>query len=361
MYMNRRRATREIDVGGIKVGGGSPVSVQTMTKTLTTDTAATVAQIKEIHRAGGELVRVALPDDKAVEALAHITAASPIPVIGDVHFNPRLALKALDQGIAKLRVNPGNMGGKERLLQVATRAQEKGIPLRLGVNAGSLEKNVRRRYGAVVPEAMVESALHYSRILEREGFDEIIISLKASDVRITFEAYSLLAREVDYPFHIGITEAGPLYRGTVKSAVGIGSLLLAGLGDTVRVSLTADPVEEIKAARLILQSAGVRRFGPELISCPTCGRCEIDVKGLVNEVEEILAGEEKPLKIAVMGCVVNGPGEAREADLGVTGTPREGVIFKQGEIIRRVSRESLQEAFREEIKKICENGGGGPH
>ncbi len=356
--MIKRRATREVAVGNVLVGGEAPVSIQSMTNTFTADYKSTIDQINEIYRAGGELVRVAVPDEEALNALDVIVASSPIPVIADIHFKHELALKALDKNVAKLRINPGNFGGTERLLQVADKAGQKGVPLRIGVNAGSLERKIYKFRGEASPEALVESALKYIRVLEGVGFLDIIVSVKAADAAATFQAFQLLAQEVNYPFHIGVTEAGPLYRGMVKSAVGIGSLLMNGVGDTIRVSLTADPVEEIKAARLILQAAGIRYFGPDLVSCPTCGRCEIDVAGLAGEVEEIMEKMEKPFKIAVMGCVVNGPGEGREADLGVTGTSREGIIFKHGEIIRRVPRESLLKAFKEELTKLSGNSGG---
>ena len=350
--MLERNKTRQIRVGNVVMGGDSPITIQTMTNTNTADTLATIEQIEDIYKAGGELVRVAVPDEDAVKGLREITKASPVPVIADIHFHHELALKAIDQGVAKVRINPGNLGGKEKLLQVAEKAGENGVALRIGVNAASLEKDILQGYQGDSPSALVKSAVRHVHYLEKFGFYNMVISLKASDAPATFQAYSLLAREVDYPLHIGVTEAGPYYRGTVKSAVGIGSLLMAGLGDTVRVSLTASPVEEVKTARLILQAAGARIFGPELISCPTCGRCEIDVPNLAAEVEDLIASKEHPWKIAVMGCVVNGPGEARNSHLGVTGTPRQGIIFKYGEIIRRVPRESLLEALQEELSNL---------
>lgn len=345
-------------MGSITIGGDAPVSVQSMTNTRTDDVSATLSQIKEIHCAGGELVRVAVPDEKALNVLGDITAASPVPVIADIHFKHELAMAAMDKGVDKLRINPGNIGGTEKLLKIARKAMDRKIPLRIGVNAGSIEKKVRKKHGGATPEALVESALNYIQVLDKLGFHDIIISLKASGVVTTYRAYRLMAEKVDYPFHIGITEAGPLYRGTIKSAVGIGSLLLEGLGDTVRVSLTGDPVNEIKAARLILQSAGVRQFGPELVSCPTCGRCDIDVTGLVEEVEELMGETDKPLKIAVMGCAVNGPGEAREADIGIAGSSRAGIIFRHGEIIQRVAREELMTSFKKELNLLTGNSGG---
>lgn len=350
--VGKRRSTGTVNIGGVDVGGESPISIQSMTNTRTDDIPSTIRQIKEIHRAGGELVRVAVPDEEAVQALAEITAASPIPVIADIHYRYELALDAMDQGIAKLRINPGNIGGASRLMKIVSRAREKNIPLRIGVNAGSIEKEIRKKYGSATPEALVESALNYVRVLEQAAFSDIIISLKASDVPTTYRAYRLMAGKVDYPFHIGITEAGPRYRGTVKSAVGIGALLLEGIGDTVRVSLTSDPVREIVAAQLILQAAGRRRFGAELVSCPTCARTDIDVIKLAAEVENTIENIDKPIKVAVMGCVVNGPGEARDADLGVTGNARKGIIFRHGRIIRRVPREQLLEAFREELQNL---------
>ncbi|NLZ28035.1 MAG: flavodoxin-dependent (E)-4-hydroxy-3-methylbut-2-enyl-diphosphate synthase [Firmicutes bacterium] len=355
-----RRSARTVNVGGVNIGGDAPISVQSMTNTRTDDVSSTVRQIREIHHAGGELVRVAVPDRKAISALSGITAASPVPVIADVHYQHELAMDALEQGIAKLRINPGNIGGIDRLMRIVSRARENNVPLRIGVNAASLEKEIREKYGGATPEALVESALNHVRALERVSFFDVVISLKASDVPTTYRAYRFMAGKVNYPFHLGITEAGPPRRGTIKSAVGIGALLMAGIGDTVRVSLTSDPVEEINAARLILQFAGRRQFGVELVSCPTCGRSEIDVIKLVGEVENIIVGVEKPIKVAVMGCVVNGPGEARDADLGVSGSARKGIIFRHGRIIRRVPRELLIEAFREELQKLCaETGNGG--
>ncbi|NLI70827.1 MAG: flavodoxin-dependent (E)-4-hydroxy-3-methylbut-2-enyl-diphosphate synthase [Firmicutes bacterium] len=355
-----RRSARTVNVGGVVIGGDAPISVQSMTNTRTDDVSSTLRQIREIHNAGGELVRVAVPDRGAVSALTRITADSPIPVVADVHYRYELALDALEQNIAKLRINPGNIGGIDRLMQIVARARENSIPLRIGVNAASLEKGIREKYGGATPEALVESALNHIRVLERMDYFDVVISLKASDVPTTYRAYRFMAGKVDYPFHLGITEAGPPQRGTIKSAVGIGALLMEGIGDTVRVSLTSDPVEEINAARLILQFAGRRRFGAELVACPTCGRCEIDVIKLAAEVENIIENVEKPIKVAVMGCIVNGPGEARDADLGVSGSARKGVIFRHGQIIRRVPGEQLIEAFREELQKLCaETGIGG--
>ncbi len=349
----QRRVTRPVNVGGVLIGGGAPVSVQSMTNTLTKDTRATIRQIQAIHRAGGELVRVAVNDEEAVEALPEIITNSPLPVIADIHFSPRLAVAAIEKGVAKIRINPGNIGGPAELKKIAAAASSRSIPIRTGVNAGSLHREVRKKYGQATPEAIVESALMYVQALEEIGFTDIIISLKASDVLTTFQACTMLAGEVDYPFHIGITEAGPLYRGTVKSAVGIGALLLHGLGDTIRVSLSADPVAEIKAARLILQGAGVRSFGPDLVSCPTCGRCRVDVIGLASAVEKIMDDMDisAPIKIAVMGCEVNGPGEAKDAHLGLAGAGKKGIIFRRGKIVRRVE-DDLLKAFSEELMII---------
>lgn len=350
--MIKRRQTKRVTVGNITIGGDAPVSIQSMTNTFTGDTVATLRQIREIHDSGGDLVRVAVPDEEAVNALALITSQSPLPVIADIHFRHDLALRALDTGVSKLRINPGNIGGIENLLKIAKKAKELNIPLRVGVNSGSLSGEIRKRFGDAGPEALAESAIEFIRALEKIDFKGIVISLKASNVVTTVQAYRLAAQKVPYPFHIGITEAGPLLRGTVKSAVGIGALLWEGLGDTIRVSLTADPVKEIEVAGYILQSLGLRFAGPDLVSCPTCGRSEFNVIEAAEEVEKMLKGVKKPLKIAVMGCVVNGPGEAREADLGITGTPRLGFIFKHGEIIRKVHPDELLSAFRQELAQL---------
>ncbi|HHX73296.1 MAG TPA: flavodoxin-dependent (E)-4-hydroxy-3-methylbut-2-enyl-diphosphate synthase [Firmicutes bacterium] len=342
--MITRNETKAVRVGTLAIGGGAPVVIQSMTTTKTTDVAATLQQIRELAAAGCELVRVAVPDGAAAAALPDIVAASPLPVVADIHFDYRLALAALDAGVAKLRINPGNIGGRERLAKVVEKAAQKEVPLRIGVNAGSLEKQLLERYG-VSPQALVESAVSHIRLVERLHYNKLVISLKASSVPLTVAAHRLLAETVPYPQHLGITEAGPVFSGTIHSAVGIGALLLDGLGDTLRVSLTADPVEEIRVAREILTAAGVRRFGPRIISCPTCGRCRIDLQQLTGEIAAKLAGIGEPLTLAVMGCAVNGPGEAREADLGVAGGKGEGLIFRRGKVVKKVPQEKLVAEF----------------
>jgi len=347
-----RRPSLALRIGTVTVGGGAPVVVQSMTKTDTRDASATLAQIRELAAVGCELVRVAVPDWEAAAALKTIKARSPLPVVADIHFDYRLALAALEAGVDGLRLNPGNIGGPKRIKEVVREAAARQVPIRIGVNAGSLEKDLRARYGRPTPEALVESALRHIRLLEDLGFTLIKVSLKAADVPLTVAAYRLLANQVRYPLHLGITEAGPLVSGSVKSALGIGILLAEGIGDTIRVSLTAEPRWEVKVAYDILRSLDLRRRGVEIISCPTCGRCHIDVAALAQAVEERLSGVAEPLRVAVMGCEVNGPGEARQADVGVAGSRRGGVIFRRGEIVRRVSSEALLEALTEEVAQV---------
>jgi (E)-4-hydroxy-3-methylbut-2-enyl-diphosphate synthase len=329
-----------------------------MCSTDTRDVAATLAQIGRLAEAGCEIVRCAVPDAEAAAALAAITAASPIPLIADIHFDYRLALSALEGGVHGLRLNPGNIGERWKVEEVVRAARERQVPIRIGVNAGSLEKELLERYGHPTAEAMVESALGHVRILEELDYPEIKISLKASDVMRTVEAYRLLASRVDYPLHIGITEAGTTFAGTIKSAVGLGILLAEGIGDTLRVSLTADPVEEVKVGFEILKSLGLRRRGITFVSCPTCGRCQIDLVRAAEEVERRLAGVEAPFTVAVMGCVVNGPGEAREADFCIAGGRGEGLLFRHGEIVRKVPEAQLADALVEEVMKAVEAGTG---
>ncbi len=336
----------------MKIGGGAPVSVQSMTNTNTRDAEATIAQIVQLQSIGCELVRVAVPDMAAAENIKRIKSSICIPLIADIHFDYRLALKAIEQGADCLRINPGNIGARERVEMVTRAAEDSGIPIRIGVNAGSLEKELWEKYGGPTAEAMVESAMGHIRILEDLNFANMKISLKASNVALTVDSYRILAEKVDYPFHIGISEAGTRWSGTIKSAVGIGVLLNDGLGDTVRVSLTDDPVEEVKVAYEILKVLGVRQVTPEFISCPTCGRCEVNLIEIATQVEEALKDLDKPIKVAVMGCVVNGPGEAREADIGVAGGKHEGLIFRKGEIIRKVPEEKLRDALIEEAMKL---------
>ena len=350
--IQRRRQTRLVHKGSVPVGGSSPVSVQSMTNTDTRNVEATVAQIKRLEEAGCEIIRVAVPDMEAAQQLGKIKSRISIPLVADIHFDHRLALIALEEGVDALRINPGNIGERERVKEVVKLAQERQIPIRIGVNGGSLDKELLHKYGGITPEAMVESAAQHVQILEDLGFYDIVISLKASDVLRTVQAYQLAAERFPYPLHLGVTEAGGPGAGTVKSAVGIGSLLLAGIGDTIRVSLTGDPVEEVKVGWQILKSLGLRERGPELISCPTCGRCEINLVDIARQVEARLQTVQKPLKIAVMGCVVNGPGEAREADLGLAGGRGLGLIFKHGEILKKVPEDQLVDEFMKELAQL---------
>ena len=333
--------TRQINVGGVLVGGGAPVTIQSMTNTPTHDVAATVEQIKKLETAGCEIVRVAVPDMPAAQAIGAIKAQISIPLVVDIHFDYKLALECVKQGCDAVRINPGNIGSPDRVAAVANACKEKGLPIRIGVNGGSLEKPLLAKYGGVTPEVLVESAFGHIKLLEDCDFRDICISLKSSSVPITMKAYELMSRESDYPLHIGVTETGTPKMGVLKSAIGIGGLLALGIGDTMRVSLSADPVEEVYAARDILKAAGVRREGPDLISCPTCGRTKIDLIGLATEVEERLKTVDKPITVAVMGCVVNGPGEASAADVGIAGGIGEGLLFKKGEIVKKVPQDRL--------------------
>lgn len=350
--MITRRKTRQIAIGNVKIGGGAPISVQSMTNTKTTDTEATVAQIKALQDAGCDIVRLAVPDMAAAENIVNIKAQVNIPLVADIHFDYRLALKAIEQGIDALRINPGNIGDEERVKAVVTAAKTKHIPIRIGVNAGSLDKKLLAKYGKVTAEALVESAMEHVRILEKLDFHDIKISLKAHDVPLTIEAYRLMSQTVDYPLHLGITEAGTVNTGIIKSAVGIGALLAEGIGDTFRISLTGDPVNEVKVANEILKALGLKEYGPTLISCPTCGRCNIDLPSIAAKVEKRLDGIKKPVKVAVMGCVVNGPGEARDADIGIAGGKGEGLLFRKGEIIGKVPEDKLVDALFAELDKI---------
>ena len=333
--------SRQIHVGQVAVGGGAPVSIQSMTNTPTHDVEATLAQIRALAAAGCDIVRVAVPDEQAARAIGALKEGSPVPLVADIHFNYKLALMAAEQGIDKIRINPGNIGGADRVEAVAKACMERGIPIRIGVNGGSLEKELLTQYGGPTPEAMVESALGHIRLLERYGFEDICVSLKTSSVPVTMRAYQLMAQRYDYPLHLGVTEAGTPELGILKGAAGIGGLLALGIGDTIRVTLTADPVEEVAAAKQILKAIGLRREGPELIACPTCGRTKIDLIPMAAQVEELLKGVDKPITVAVMGCVVNGPGEARHADVGIAGGQGEGVLFKYGQIVGKVPEERL--------------------
>ena len=333
--------TRQIFVGGVPIGGGAPVTIQSMTNTRTDDVAATVAQIRRLAAAGCQIVRVAVPDLAAAKAVGAIKEQIDIPLVVDIHFDYKLALECVAAGCDKVRINPGNIGGEDRVRQVADACRQKGIPIRIGVNGGSLEKPILAKYGGVTPEALVESAFGHIRLLEKFGFTDICVSLKSSSVPVTMAAYRLMSEKSDYPLHLGVTETGTPRMGILKSAVGIGGLLALGIGDTIRVSLSADPVEEVYAARDILKAAGVRKDGPELVACPTCGRTRIDLIGLANEVEERLKSVDKPITVAVMGCAVNGPGEASAADVGIAGGVGEGLLFRKGEIVKKVPQESL--------------------
>ena len=333
--------TKQIMVGGVPIGGGAPVTIQSMTNTRTDDVEATLHQIRTLAAAGCEIIRVAVPDMAAAKAVGKIKEGSPIPVVVDIHFDYKLALEAIAAGADKVRINPGNIGGADHVKAVAQACAQRGVPIRIGVNGGSLEKPLLAKYGGVCPEAMVESAFGHIRLLNQFDFDDICVSLKSSSVPMTMKAYQLMNQASDYPLHIGVTEAGTVRMGTLKSAVGIGGLLALGIGDTMRVSLSADPVEEVYAAKEILKAAGVRKEGAELVSCPTCGRTRIDLIALANEVEERLKTVDKPITVAVMGCVVNGPGEASAADCGIAGGVGEGLLFKKGQIVKKVPQEQL--------------------
>ena len=348
-----RKQTRQLKLGSVRIGGGAPIVVQSMTNTDTRDVEATLGQIKRLHDAGCEIVRVAVPDETAARALRVIHDASLIPVIADIHFDYRLALMALEAGLEGLRINPGNIGERKNVEMVVDAAKARGAVIRVGVNSGSVEKRLLEQYGGPTPQAMVESALGHVRILEEHGFYDTKISIKSSSVLNTIECYRLLSQRCDYPLHLGVTEAGGVLRGAIKSSVGMGVLLSEGIGDTLRVSLTAAPEEEMTVAWELLRALGLRQRGPEIISCPTCGRTEIDLIGLAQEVERRLRTENAPIKVAVMGCVVNGPGEAREADLGMAGGRDKGILFRKGEVIRSVrGQEALLAAFMEELDKL---------
>ncbi|MBE6996691.1 MAG: flavodoxin-dependent (E)-4-hydroxy-3-methylbut-2-enyl-diphosphate synthase [Ruminococcaceae bacterium] len=346
-----REQTRQIHVGAVAVGGGAAVSVQSMCNTPTADAEATLAQIRTLADAGCDIIRVAVPDDAAAQAMERICAESPLPVVADIHFDYRLALRSIAAGAAKVRINPGNIGSADRVKAVAEACGAKGIPIRIGINAGSLEKHLLERCGAPTPEAMVESAAGHAALLERCGFTDICLSLKASSVPLTLAAYRLAAARFPYPLHLGVTEAGTLFQGTVQSAMGIGAALLDGIGDTIRVSLTADPVEEVRAGLAILKAAGLRRRGAKVISCPTCGRTQIDLIAAANEVERRLSGCGRDITVAVMGCVVNGPGEARGADYGLAGGKGEAALFRRGEVVCKVPEAQMVDALMQMIEQ----------
>lgn len=347
-----RRPSRKVYIGNVPVGGGAPISVQTMTKTKTSDIEATVKQIMDVANAGCDIVRVTVNDKEAALAIGEIVKRSPIPVVADIHFNHIFALMAIKAGVAKVRINPGNIGSIDRIKEVLSAARERGIPIRIGVNSGSLEKDILEKYGYPTAEALYESALRHAGICEDNGFRDIIISVKSTDVRLMIEAYRLIAKRTDYPLHLGVTEAGPTRVGTIKSAVGIGTLLSEGIGDTVRVSLTDDPVKEVEVGKEILRSLGLAGRNVELIACPTCGRLEVDLFSIVRQLEERLNGVRKPVKVAVLGCVVNGPGEASEADIGVACGKGVGILYRKGEVVRRVKEEQIVDAVVEEVEKF---------
>ena len=347
-----RKKTRQVKVGDILLGGDAKVSIQSMTNTDTRDVEATLKQIRELYNAGCEIIRCTVPDLEAAEAIKEIVKQSPIPVVADIHFDYRLALKVVENGISAVRINPGNIGSIERVRMVAEACKAKNIPIRIGVNSGSLEKEILERDGKPTAKGLVESALAHVKILEAVDFHDIVISIKSSDVKMMIDAYRLMSEKVDYPLHLGVTESGTPFRGTIKSSIGIGTLLAEGIGDTIRVSLTSDPIEEIKVAKEMLKALGLREGGLEFVSCPTCGRTQIKLIEIANEVERRLEGINKDIKVAVMGCIVNGPGEAKEADIGIAGGKGEGIIFKKGEVIKKCKEEDLIEELMKEIELL---------
>lgn len=344
-----RDNTKKVTIGSITIGGGNPVAIQSMTNTRTEDIQGTVSQILSLERAGCEIIRCAVPTMAAAEALSEIKKQIHIPLVADIHFDYRLAIAAIEHGADKIRINPGNIGDESRVKAVVDKAKEYHVPIRVGVNSGSLEKPLIEKYGGVTAEGLVESALDKVHMIEKFGYEELVVSIKSSDVMMCVKAHEQIAKECPYPLHVGITEAGTLLAGNIKSSVGLGLILYQGIGDTIRVSLTGAPVEEIKSAKLILKTLGLRKGGIEVVSCPTCGRTKIDLIGLANQVEEMAADIPLDLKVAVMGCVVNGPGEAREADIGIAGGIGEGLLIKKGEVVRKVKEEELLEVLRQEL------------
>lgn len=345
----KREETKKIQIGNVLIGGGSPVAIQSMTNTRTEDVRATVEQILQLEGAGCEIVRCAVPTMEAACALGDIKRHIHIPLVADIHFDYRLAIGAIENGADKIRINPGNIGGQDRVSAVTDKAKEYHVPIRVGVNSGSLEKQLLDKYGGVTAEGLVESAMDKVHMIERMGYDDIVVSIKSSDVMMCVKAHELIAEQCPYPLHVGITESGTLLSGNIKSSVGLGIILNQGIGDTIRVSLTGSPIEEIKSARLILKTLGLRKGGIEVVSCPTCGRTKIDLIGLANKVEHMVADIPLDIKVAVMGCVVNGPGEAREADIGIAGGIGEGLLIKKGEVVRKVKEEELLETLRQEL------------
>lgn len=346
----QRKNTRVVNIGGVLIGGNNPIAIQSMTNTKTEDVSATVNQILRLEEAGCEIIRCAVPTMEAAEAIGEIKKRVHIPVVADIHFDYRLAIAAMENGVDKIRINPGNIGSPERIKAVVDAAKEMNIPIRVGVNSGSLEKNLVEKYGGVTAEGIVESALDKVKIIEDMGYDNLVISIKSSDVMMCVKAHELISEKTGYPLHVGITESGTVMTGSIKSAVGLGLILGQGIGDTIRVSLTGDPVEEIKAAKTILKTLGIRQSGIEIVSCPTCGRTSIDLIGLAQKVEKLAADYDNlNLKLAVMGCVVNGPGEAREADLGVAGGKGEGILIKKGEVVKKMPEAELLSALKYEL------------
>ncbi len=347
--MMERKITKTVRIGDRVIGGGHPILIQSMTNTRTEDSKATIAQIRRLSDAGCDIIRCSVPTMDAARALAEIKKQTDLPVVADIHFDYRLAIAAMEHGADKIRINPGNIGSRERVKAVVDTAKERGIPIRVGVNSGSLEKELVEKYRGVTAEGIVESALSKVKLIEDMGYDQLVISIKSSDVLMCVRAHELISAHTDYPLHVGITEAGTLISGNIKSSIGLGLILHQGIGDTIRVSLTGDPLEEIKSAKLILRTLGLRKGGIEVVSCPTCGRTKIDLIGLANQVENMVADIPLDLKVAVMGCVVNGPGEAREADIGIAGGCGEGLLIRHGEVIKKLPEEELLTALREEL------------
>ena len=344
-----RDQTKKIQIGNVCIGGGCPVAIQSITNTKTEDVESTVKQIQALEKAGCEIIRCAVPTMEAAEALAKIKEQIQIPLVADIHFDYRLAIAAIENGADKIRINPGNIGDESRVKAVVDKAKEYGIPIRVGVNSGSLEKNLVEKYGGVTAQGLVESAMDKVHLIEKMGYDNLVVSIKSSDVMMCVKAHELIVSECPYPLHVGITESGTLLAGNIKSSIGLGLILNQGIGDTIRVSLTGDPVEEIKSAKLILKTLGLRKGGIEVVSCPTCGRTKIDLIGLANQVEQMVADIPLDIKVAVMGCVVNGPGEAKEADIGIAGGIGEGLLIKKGEVVKKVKEDQLLETLRQEL------------
>ena len=344
-----REQTKEIRIGDVVIGGNHPIAIQSMTNTRTEDVKATVEQILRLEAAGCEIVRCTVPTSEAAEALKEIKKQIHIPLVADIHFDYRMAIAAIENGADKIRINPGNIGSQERVRAVVEKAKEYGVPIRIGVNSGSLEKHLLEKYGGVTAEGIVESAMEKVKMIEQMDYDDLVVSIKSSDVLMCVKAHELIAKQCPYPLHVGITESGTLYSGNIKSSVGLGIILHEGIGNTIRVSLTGDPVEEIRTAKLILKTLDLRKGGVEVVSCPTCGRTRIDLIGLANQVEQMVQEFDLDIKVAVMGCVVNGPGEAREADLGIAGGIGEGLLIKKGEVVKKVKEEELLETLRQEL------------